>query len=273
MAGSSGPRLQVRGVSSQVRTLLRRRWQLVAVGGFVVSALVWFVFVNGAARNLETVRADRSVLERRAGELAADLEAAQSSAGAEAVESLAGSAERYDELLPDLVEQVSLLVEIPDLLTQAGVRVLEFTQSRDGAVAVAGPDEKTTYTRFSVVFQGSIDEIAVATNELGRYAPLITIYSAKIIEDGKNPGFYTFSAEVRVWSSKDPGLSSFRTEPSTAPETTTAPDAPPVSTPSDTASTTPPATTTPATTPPATDPPVADPAAPVVDDPTADPAA
>jgi len=187
----------------QLRTLLRRRWQLTFIlGAIVIAALYWFG-LRPANAELEKWRSDSAVAERRAESLRAEYKSLQSAEGAALASERFSRAIELDDLLPVNVTPLMMLQTITSIAADAG---LELGASTPAEAPDAGPAEGLRFYSFSIAVGGDFSQVTSFVEGLAKARPLVSVHSAKFsyesgnLEAGVAPSVQ-FEAELRFWSS------------------------------------------------------------------------
>lgn len=196
-------RADVRAALTKLRTLLRRRWQLVAVLGAVASGALWWLAVAPAGRELQQVRAEAVVAERRASNLLKEFQTLQSAEGAAAASNRYDRAESLDDLLPNSLKNLEMLEAVQTIAEAAG---LELGPSSPAPAAAAGPADKLEFYVFNVTVKGEFPQIVDFIEGLTEATPLVTVNGATFAYTAANPeanipATVEFTAELRFWSS------------------------------------------------------------------------
>jgi len=187
----------------QLRTLLRRRWQLTFVlGAVVIAALYWFG-LRPANVELEKWRSESAVAERRAEGLRAEYMSLQSAEGAAAASERFTRALELDDLLPLDVTPLVMLQTITSIAADAG---LELGASTPAESPDAGPAEGLRFYSFAIAVEGEFPQVVSFVEGLVKARPLVSVHAAKFSYESGNleagvAASVRFEAELRFWSS------------------------------------------------------------------------
>lgn len=202
-------RADIRVQITKIRTLLRRRWQLVGVLGALASAALWWLAVSPANAELQQVRSEAVVAERRASNLLKEFQTLQSAEGAADASARFTRAESLDDLLPNSLKNLEMLEVVQSIAEAAG---LELGPSSPAPAPASGPSDKLEFYVFNVTVEGEFAQIASFIDGLGKATPLVTVHGATFSYTAANPELnlptkVELTAELRFWSS---GLKTMR---------------------------------------------------------------
>lgn len=198
---SRGPDFKAR--LTQLRTLLRRRWQLTVVLGVVLAGSLYWLGLRPANSELTRWRSESQVAERRAESLRAEYKSLQSAEGAAAASARFERALELDALLPTDITPLDMLTAISNIATTAGLELGASTPADRPGVGAA---EGLSYHSISIVVEGEFTRIVEFLEGLTSSQPMATVHSAKFtytpanLEAGIAP-LTRFEGEVRFWTS------------------------------------------------------------------------
>lgn len=211
-SNASGPDLKAR--LTQLRTLLRRRWQMTVVLGALLTGSLYFFGLRPANAELERRVAESDVAESRASKNKAQFEALQSPEGAAEASAKFDRALEMDTLLPTTITPLEMLQTITTIATDAG---LELGASTPAEAPAAGPAEGLEFYTFAIVVEGDFTQIMRFVEGLQSAKPMVSVYSAKFTytpasaESGV-AALVRFESEVRFWTSNLEQLSTIKAD-------------------------------------------------------------
>lgn len=209
---ASGPDLKAR--LTQLRTLLRRRWQMTVVLGALLTGSLYFFGLRPANAELERRIAESDVAESRASKNKAQFEALQSPEGAAEASAKFDRALEMDTLLPATITPLAMLQTITTIATDAG---LELGASTPAEAPAAGPAEGLQFYTFAIVVEGDFTQIMRFVEGLQSAQPMVSVYSAKFTYTPASPesgvaALVRFESEVRFWTSNLEQLSTIKAD-------------------------------------------------------------
>lgn len=209
---ASGPDLKAR--LTQLRTLLRRRWQMTVVLGALLTGSLYFFGLRPANAELERRIAESDVAESRASKNKAQFEALQSPEGAAEASAKFDRALEMDTLLPATITPLEMLQTITTIATDAG---LELGASTPAEAPSAGPAEGLQFYTFAIVVEGDFTQIMRFVEGLQSAKPMVSVYSAKFTYTPASPdsgvaALVRFESEVRFWTSNLEQLSTIKAD-------------------------------------------------------------
>lgn len=209
---ASGPDLKAR--LTQLRTLLRRRWQMTVVLGTLLTGSLYFFGLRPATAELERRIAESDIAESRASKNKAQFEALQSPEGAAEASTKFDRALEMDTLLPATITPLEMLQTITTIAADAG---LELGASTPAAAPAAGPAEGLEFYTFAIVVEGDFTQIMRFIEGLHSAKPMVSVYSAKFTYTPVSPESGTaalvrFESEVRFWTSNLEQLSTIKAD-------------------------------------------------------------
>lgn len=209
---ASGPDLKAR--LTQLRTLLRRRWQMTVVLGALLTGSLYFFGLRPANAELEQRIAESGVAESRASKNKAQFEALQSPEGAAEASAKFDRALEMGTLLPATITPLAMLQTITTIATDAG---LELGASTPAEAPAAGPAEGLQFYTFAIVVEGDFTQIMRFVEGLQSAQPMVSVYSAKFTYTPASPesgvaALVRFESEVRFWTSNLEQLSTIKAD-------------------------------------------------------------
>jgi cell division septation protein DedD len=209
---ASGPDLKAR--LTQLRTLLRRRWQMTVVLGALLTGSLYFFGLRPANAELERRIAESDVAESRASKNKVQFEALQSPEGAAEASAKFDRALEMDTLLPATITPLAMLQTITTIATDAG---LELGASTPAEAPAAGPAEGLQFYTFAIVVEGDFTQIMRFVEGLQSAQPMVSVYSAKFTYTPASPesgvaALVRFESEVRFWTSNLEQLSTIKAD-------------------------------------------------------------
>jgi len=207
---ASGPDLKAR--LTQLRTLLRRRWQMTVVLGVLLTGSLYFLGLRPANAELARRAAESDVAESRASKNKAQFEELQSPEGAAEASAKFDRALEMDTLIPATITPLEMLQTITTIASGAG---LELGASTPAEAPAGGPAEGLQFYTFTIVVEGDFPQIMRFIEGLHTTKPLVSVYSAKFTYTPASPesgvaALVRFESEVRFWTSNLEQLSTIK---------------------------------------------------------------
>lgn len=191
-----------------VRTLIRRRWQTVAILGLVLSLGVYFMLLRPATAALTKISAEAEFTQGKVESLSTEYLELQSVEGAALAQQRFDRAVQMDEILPADLQNVEMLAALAQIAQASGVTLGATSPAKESA---AGPAEGLRFYSFILNVSGEYTQMVKFLDLLKSNEPLITIWSAKFAylpeePEKQLPSRIDMSAELKFWTSSSSTL-------------------------------------------------------------------
>jgi Tfp pilus assembly protein PilO len=203
VANPNGSGFDLKALLTQLRMLLRRRWQMSVLLGALLTGSLYFLGLRPANIELALRTAERSTAESRAAKNKAQFVELQSPEGAAEASTKFARALEMDTLLPATITPLEMLQTITRIAADAA---LELGASTPADALSAGPADGLQFYTFTLVVEGDFTQIMRFVEGLQSVQPMVSVHSAKFTYTPASPDLglaavVRFESEVRFWTS------------------------------------------------------------------------